>query len=172
MKRIPADNRNPRRQRVSSRRGTLEIGFRVERDRDNIPGETERDTWNGCHSPWLIPVHPMARAKQHPPPYFFFFFFSFFLGILVTRKKWWCKRYEGPLFSFFWGEGGGGGRETGLNPCGQITEGEKNLIYFFLNLLFPDVLLKFLTTKKISITKILKKEIKESTRIFFKYIYI
>jgi hypothetical protein len=30
-------------------------------------------------------------------------------------------------------------------------------------------LLKILTTRKISITKILKKEIKESTKIFFNY---
>jgi hypothetical protein len=32
-------------------------------------------------------------------------------------------------------------------------------------------LLKFLTIRKISITKNLKKEIKESTRIFFKYCF-
>ncbi len=66
---------------------TMELGFRVERDRDNIPEETERDTVNGCHSPWLIPVHPMARVKQHPPLYFFFFFFFFFFGHYCDKKK-------------------------------------------------------------------------------------
>jgi hypothetical protein len=62
------------------------------------------------------------------------------------------------IFLFFLPDVGG---KPGSIHVPKSRRGKKTLIYFILNLLFPDVLLKFLTTRKISITKILKKEIKE-----------
>jgi hypothetical protein len=132
--------------------------------------ETERDTANGCHSPWLIPVRPTARAKQHPPPYFFFFFFPSFFWALLWQGKSGGANYRKGLFLFFLG-GRGARRREGNRAQSMCPNhrGEKKPDFLGLNLLFPDVLLTFLTTRKVSITKILKKEIKESTRIFFKH---
>jgi hypothetical protein len=42
-------------------------GIRVssrERETETTYPERQKETQvNGCHSPWLIPVHPMARVK-------------------------------------------------------------------------------------------------------------
>ncbi len=144
---------------------TMESGFRVERDRKR---HSER-----VSLPLAYTRASHGKSEVAPAAVLLLFlFFFFFLGILVTRKKWWCKRYEGPLFLFSGGRGGGeAGGKPGSIHVPKSPRGKKNLIYFFLNLLFPDVLLKFFTTRRISITKILKKEIKESTRIFFKYCF-
>ncbi len=129
--------------------------------------ETERDTTNGCHSPGLYLCVPwQEQSSTHHCTFFFLFF-----GHSCDGKSGGANDMKGLFFFFLGGGGRGGEKETGLNPCAQITKGKKNLIYFFLNLLFPNVLLKFLTIRKISITKNLKKEIKESTRIFFKYCF-
>lgn len=114
----------------------MELGFRVERERrDNIPGETERDTSERVSLPLAY-----TRASH--------------------------------------GQSEAMGMGTGLNPCPQITEGKKNpnflLIFFSEVVLFPDVLLKFLTTKKQKINhQNFVKEIKESLRnCFFNIIFL
>jgi hypothetical protein len=52
-------------------------------------------------------------------------------------------------FSFFWGEGGRvGGREIGLNPCAQITEGEKKPNLFLSELIISRRIVEIFYNKK------------------------
>jgi hypothetical protein len=143
----------------------MESRFQVERDRKRHNKRVSL--------PLAYTRTSHGKSEAAPATVLFLFLFSlFFWGILVTREKWWCKRYEGPFFFFLGGEGEGAGRGVGNRAQSMCPNhrGEKKP-NFFLNLLFPDVLSKFLTTRKISIAKILKKEIKESTKIFFKYCF-
>jgi len=54
----------------------------------------------------------------------------------------------GFFFFFGGGGGGGGGREIGLNPCAQITEGEKKPNLFLSELIISRRIVEIFYNKK------------------------
>ncbi len=102
---------------------TTESRFRVERDGKR---HSER-----VSLPLAYTRASHGKSEAAPATVLLLFLFSlFFFGHYCDKEKVAVQTIGRASFSFFWEGGGrGGGRETGLNPCAQITEGKKNLIF-------------------------------------------